>query len=550
MNGFRSVFLLIPVALVCAQQPDKPPERGSIEGQVVNALTGEPVRKAQILAQRSDGGGSNAAAVSDGGGHFLVKDVTPGQYNISAERNGYVNSARRRGQRSDSISVSPGQQVRDVVIKLTPHGVVTGRVVDEDGEPLQFTSILLSGSNNVRGERRQFPAGSAVTNDLGEYRVFGVAPGRYYLSARYNENRNRFAEDRSPVKEADEGYAPTYYPGTNDPAGAVAIAVTAGQELHGINLVLRKVRTLRVRGRVVNTVSGRTNRNLRVMLVPRDGPRGGFFGQFGAMVRDPNGSFDIRGVPPGSYTAMAMLFSDGKQFMARQPVEVGSSNVDNVSLTLAPGVELKGQVRVESQTQVPLEKVRVMLRLRNPGPFGGRTNEGQVTADGSFVLSDVSPDTYNLAIRGAPDTVYVKSIRMGDQDGLESGLDLTRGGVAGIDVLLAGNAGQIDGTAVNAHDQPASGVLVVLVPDERHRQQTSLFKFGTTDTSGHFTMTGIAPGEYKLFAWEDNEAVYDDPEFLKPFENRGESISIREGSRETKQLKIIPADETSPGKLK
>jgi len=231
-------------------------------------------------------------------------------------------------------------------------------------------------------------------------------------------------------------------------------------------------------------------------------------------------------------------------------VEVGNSNVDNVSLTLAPGVDLKGQVRVESQTPVPLEKVRVMLRPRNPGPFGGRTNDGQVTADGSFVLSDVPPDTYNLAIRGAPDTVYVKSIRMGDQDGLESGLDLTRGGVAGIDVVLAGNAGQIDGTAVNAHDQPASSVMVVLAPDERHRQQTSLFKFGTTDTSGHFTMTGVAPGEYKLFAWEDSEVAYDDPDFLKPFENRGESVSIREGSRETKKLKVIPAEETSPGKVK
>src|SRR6185295_10361753 len=120
----------------------------------------------------------------------------------------------------------------------------------------------------------------------------GVAPGRYYLSARFTQNRMQWAEDRSGGKDADEGYAPTYYPGTNDPAGAVPITVTAGQELRGIDLVLRKVRTLRVRGRVVNTISGRTNRNLRVMLMPRDGPRGGFFGQFGAMVRDPNGSFD------------------------------------------------------------------------------------------------------------------------------------------------------------------------------------------------------------------------------------------------------------------
>jgi hypothetical protein len=268
------------------------------------------------------------------------------------------------------------------------------------------------------------------------------------------------------------------------------------------------------------------------------------------MVRDPNGSFEIRGVSPGSYTAIVMLFNDGKEHTARQPVEVGNTNVDNVTLMLAPGLELKGQIRAESQTPVPFEKIRVMLRPRNPGPFGRGNNGGEVKTDGGFVLSDISPDTYILAVQGIPNTLYVKSIRMGDQDGLESGLDLTRGGTAAIDVVLGSNPGHIEGVAVNTRDEPAGGLMAVLVPDERHRLQTSLFKMSSTDATGRFRMAGIAPGEYKLFVWEDPEAPYDDPEFLKAFENRGESISIREGSRETRQLKIIPAEDTAPGKMR
>jgi len=135
---------------------------------------------------------------------------------------------------------------------------------------------------------------------------------------------------------------------------------------------------------------------------------------------------------------------------------------------------------------------------------------------------------------------------MGEQDGLEAGLDLTRGSSAAVDVVLAGNAGQIDGVVANAHDQPVPNAAVAAVPDERRRGQISLLKFTSTDASGRFTLTGVAPGNYKLFALEDASG-YDDPDLFQPLENRGESVSIREGSRETRQLKLIPADETAPG---
>jgi hypothetical protein len=113
---------------------------------------------------------------------------------------------------------------------------------------------------------------------------------------------------------------------------------------------------------------------------------------------------------------------------------------------------------------------------------------------------------------------------------------------------LSPNGGQIDGTVLNTQQQPAGGATVVLVPGTGLREQTRLFKDVATDQTGHFSVKGIAPGDYKLFAWEDIEpGAYQDPEFLKPFESLGETFSIREGSRETTQLKLIPAGQ--PGQV-
>jgi hypothetical protein len=137
----------------------------------------------------------------------------------------------------------------------------------------------------------------------------------------------------------------------------------------------------------------------------------------------------------------------------------------------------------------------------------------------------------------------VKSIRVGTEDALESGVNLTRGAAGPIEIVLASNGGQIDGTVLNAQQQPAAGSTVVLVPESHLREQSRLYKNVVADSTGHFSIKGIAPGEYKLFAWEEVEyGAYEDPDFLKMFEKLGESFSIHEGSKENAQLKAIPAE--------
>jgi hypothetical protein len=136
---------------------------------------------------------------------------------------------------------------------------------------------------------------------------------------------------------------------------------------------------------------------------------------------------------------------------------------------------------------------------------------------------------------------------MGDVDALEAGLDTSQGAAGTLEITISGNGGQIEGTAADSKQKPASGAVVALVPDDPRRERLMLFKTTVTDTTGHFSITGVAPGEYKLFAWEQiEEGAYQDPEFLKPYENQGQAVTIREGSRETAQLKVISSADAPP----
>jgi hypothetical protein len=139
------------------------------------------------------------------------------------------------------------------VFRLLPQGVISGHILDEEGEPVQYAQIRVMRYRFVRGQRQMFSPGYGSTDDLGEYRVFGLAPGKYYLSATYRlRNTMMEVQDRNPRGAVDEGYAPTYFPGTNDAAGASVIDVSPGAVLTGVDVTLHKTRTVRVRGRVVN----------------------------------------------------------------------------------------------------------------------------------------------------------------------------------------------------------------------------------------------------------------------------------------------------------
>jgi len=246
---------------------------------------------------------------------------------------------------------------------------------------------------------------------------------------------------------------------------------------------------------------------------------------------------------------MAFIYDNDKSFSARQAIDAGSSNIENINLTIRPGVELSGSVRVDGQSTASLSNLRVNLRPRDPNTMMMGSSTSQVKEDGTFTITNVGPDHLNVVFSGLPDGFYVKSIRSGDDDVLTAGLDLNRGPAGRIEITLSPNAGQVDGAVQNDKQQPATGATVVLIPQETERRdQMSNYKTATTDQYGKFTVKNLDPGEYKVFAWEDMEyGAYMDPELVKPVESLGEAMTIRENSKAQVQLKLIPAEAGQAG---
>jgi hypothetical protein len=529
----------------------KPEDKCTLEGTVVNAATGEPLKKTRLSLRPI--GGQNAVpygATTDGAGHFLIDDVDPGKYTFSASHNAFVTqsysaSGTRQGT---SLTLTNGQKLKELTFKLTPQGVIAGRILDEDGDPMANVNIQCLVYGYQRGKKQLMNRNGTGTDDRGEFRLHGLSPGKYLLSATY-QSPDAFvvAVDRgTQAPQAEEGYATTYYPNTTTADNASQITITAGGQVTGLNMTLARVRTVRVKGRVNGIAGNSARRNLMVMLLPRDNT--------GMMIPrvmravDPQGNFQLRGVTPGSYTLRADLQNDNARFSGRMPLEVGNSNIEGVELNLLPPLELKGRVVVEANGDLAGTRLNIMLQPKVNGPMMGNSR-AQMQDDLSFQMNNVGLDAYDVTVAGLPDGFYLKSVRLGQQDVTETGVDFSQGVGGELTVTVNPNGGQIDGTVQNEKGEPAASSTITLIPDAEHRELSWMYKTGNTDQNGHFTMKGLRPGKYTVYAWEDIETgAYMDPDFMKPHESAGEKVEIAEGAHSTVQVKSVAAEKSGSDK--
>jgi protocatechuate 3,4-dioxygenase beta subunit len=528
------------------QPPDetvKPEDRCSVEGTVLNLQTAEPLKKAHVTLQSMESQKFSAplGAMTDAAGHFLIDEVAPGKYKIAAERNGFVRTeygSKGPDKPGTQITLSKGQKLKDIDFRMTLNGVISGKVVDEDGEPLARVQIMLMRPTYSHGRKTLGNGVNASSDDRGEYRAWGLAPGRYYVCAVRAGNP---MQDMEVIKDnPQEGYAPVFFPNSLTSAQSSPVEVTAGGEVSGIDFRLSPTHTARVSGKIVNPPGGNSFVVAFVSLVSREDGIGWNAGKHS--VADEKGVFVFRNVTPGSYTLMAQSVApakpDAEPQVAQAAIEVGDSNVEGVQLTLGAAPEISGVVTAGKGADLKNRTLILVLSPEDTSPMM-RHPYGQVQDDGTFKLKLEAPGRYHLEIASLPEDYYVKSIRYGDSDFPSNDLDLTRGATGGqLAIAIAANAPRVDGDVKDPKDQPATSATVVLIPDQRDLH--GLYHVANTDQNGHFNIKGIKPGKYKLFAWDDVQGdQYEDPDFLKPFEDKGEAIEFSEGDKFSKDLTLI-----------
>jgi hypothetical protein len=519
----------------------KPPEKCSLTGKAVNAVTGEPLKKTHITLQgtTSDNAGTGTSAMTGPDGTFLLKDIEPGTYRLNANRTGFAPTsygARKLASGGTDLKLTAGQVMQDIVLRLQPQAVVAGRITDTDGEPVANVSVSLVRSFYRNGQRIMSNTNSAMTNDLGEYRIFGVPAGKYKLRATLGGYTFGSSGEQ-------EEFAPTYYPGQADAAGAAPIDLQPGQMLRGVDMVVLRTATRRVRGTVAVPAGADV---IQVMASIRD--MGGYLmDRRNTIVRQGKPKFEFR-LAPGAYTLTA-YFNDGNQMMAGiAQVDVGSSDVDNVAIQIQPGAEVPGRLRIEGANDLSaLAQSNVQVRLfpkemtfvMMGGPAGGRVGD-----DGAFTLKNMGPQPLTVNVMGLPTGYYVKSVNYGQQDAKMNGLTYT-GSNDAVEIVVSPNGASIDGLVHNHSGDPVSGATVVFAPPPEQRSDSRRFRTARTDQNGRFSLKGLEPNDYSVYAWEDIEpGQYLDPDFLKASENHGKSLKLHESSQESLDLESIPAEDT------
>ncbi len=531
-------------------QPVPPEDLCTVEGRVTNLATGEPLTKTTLLMVRAGGGGGGGrrqpySASTDAEGRFKLKDIEPGSYQFSATRNGFVRQeygAKQTGRRGKPLVLNKGQQVADIQFSLVRQAVITGRIQDEDGEPLSRVQVNALRSTWSQGRRQLTPAGFAQTDDRGIYRIHDLPPGKYLLSATHpGISGIGFTQNRSAIEIPEETYSTTYYPGGTDPSAAAKIEVTAGGEAPGVDLRLAKRPAVSVRGRVENQTNGRMEQ-IFVMIAPRS--QASFLGGDRRPARvDSKGNFEIRGVAPGSYVISANLFRGQTRAGGHLPIEVGHAPVDGIVLTVAPGLEVKGISKVEGDAALP-SGVSVSLTHREMPlamPLMGNLNT-RLGDGGVFSFESVLPDVYDVRVRGLTGGFYLKTVKYGPEQALESGVNLTAGASGSLELLFSPNGAAVEGT-VTRDGKAMPGATVALAPEAVRSNRPDLYRTAVSGDGGHYSFDSLPPGKYRLYAFEDlEEGAGQDPEFLKEFENAAEKVELEEKAALTKPLTLIAVE--------
>lgn len=555
--------LLIPSAIAAQTPSSKQPANCTVQGQIIQQPGGQPIRKVNVwfysAGEHQESEEQQYSAVTDADGRFRIDDVKPGVYRLGYDRPGFVDAEKRHHRYGMLFSLEPGQELEDLLFHMAPAAVITGKVTDIDGDPVPNVEV---GAIPPHFNRKNVPAVSGGdTNDLGEYRISGLSPNRYLVVAIPLRQLGRSVESAKAGDKMRPVYGVTYYPGTTDRSQAIPLVLRPGDEAP-VNIRLAQVRFFHVRGEVTDLSAGTTDA-VNVVLRPLDES---FMAAIAEWPVDKDGKFDIRGVLPGSYSVLLMFGGSLSPRVMRggQTVQVINADVEGLRISPVPNGQVRGQFRMDNGQKVDWSSVNVGLYSDRPTPpMGSYTDAGtngfnamywderfahaEVRSNGSFEIKDVPADTYRLKFGSsnkAFEAYFIKAVSLDGKDVTDSGFRAE--GPIALDVVVSAQGANLEGVVLDDTDKPASDVQVVIVPDSTRRLRNDLYEVTNTDSHGHFSVHGLSPGEFRIFALDDEDLDGDeiaDPAFVRTHESLGQTIQLKEAEHKNIALKLVPSND-------
>ena len=519
-----------------------------IRGRVIEASTGKGLSRVQVRANINASGPAPSPypwmAMTDADGRYEITGLAANTYTVVATKPNYVRSAwgeaRVEGP-GKRIPIVDGQVLDKIDLTLTRAGVVTGKIVDEFGDPVTDVFVTAMRYQYIQGSRRLTQSGrGGQTNDIGDFRIYGLTPGQYFVSAtlRNFNGMNADTSDRS-------AYAPTFYPGTGNVAQAQRLSIAPGQTISSINVTLLPIQTAKVSGMVLDA-DGKPVANAFVSVMQRVGAT--MTSNAGAQTR-PDGRFTLN-LTPGDYSLRVFGGMPGENSPSAE-ITVNGSDMDNVQVVATKPSTLRGRiVFTPSATNAPPPKptafdlgawrewaigqnIRSQAKIEDDGRFEISLPAGKVLIRGSLIGQTGGPN--------GPPPWRLNRVILNDLDVADSGIDVPANGVVeNVVVEMTNQNAEAIGRVTDADGQVVRDCFVIVfAQDPAHwtvqTRHLSVNRPGLDD----LFHARILPGDYYVVAMGEVEAnAWTDPEFLALAREHATKFSIANGERKTIDLPL------------
>ena len=523
-----------------ARDTAQPPRTGtaSLSGRVVDASTGRALPRVEVMAE--SGGQVPHTALTGADGRYRLTGLPAGVYAILATKPNYIRSAwgetrlEGPGQR---VTLSDGQQAGDLNLAMKRGGVISGRVVDEAGDPIADAQVHAMRYQYIQGSRRLIPLGrGGQSNDLGEFRVYGLSPGQYYVSAASRDFRTQ--------PDGVTGYAPTFYPGTGNVAEAQRFTVGPGQTIAGISVMLVPVRTARVSGTVIDA-SGRQLDRPRIIVTQRAGgvPLGGF-----SYSMHSDGAFSAPNLAPGDYTIRA-YGPDGES--ARADVTVAGADINGLQLVVTKPSAIRGRIvfRPSATGQPPPKPAAIDIVAWREWSLGEQVrSSAKVLDDATFDISLPAGLVHLRAGARGPAPAGAMPWRLGrvvvdDVDAADSGIDVPpNGSIDNVVVEMTDRIGELSGRVADDSGGPVNDcVVIVFAQDAAHWSVQSRHVSVARPGPDALYRARLLAGDYYVVAMKEPEPnIWTSAEFLAAAREQATKFSIRAGEKTAIDLHLSP----------